>query len=520
MSRNDSGAYYQQDLKVTPKLTLNLGIRYEYFGPLVERYGAVSNFQISSSGGGNFLLQNSRCNTPLSPSLLAAAAKDRLNIVCSSQPGLETVQKLNFSPRFGIAYQISSRLVARAGYGIFYGGFENSSQYTFGEYPFQFQLNAAPVTPYITPIVYQNGQTATLENGTANLSVSPSQAPANTVRIVGEDYHIKTPYSQNYNTTVQYQIASNQYIQVGYVGNMVHHLGAYIQVNRQSIILPLGVNPTPYLPFPDLSPSSTFTTFAGNSSYRGLQTTYEHRFAHGLELLANFTYSKCLSDARDFLNGTSLTAYRAATLTGFGIHGDYSPCDYDVPKVLHVSGTYDLPVGTGRQFLGHMNALGNAVIGGWSINGILTAEDGQPGTIPCASSTSSNFGCNANVVAGANIYGGQHNQNQWLNPAAFATPPAATSIGQTDYSPLGSAPGQYFGPPFHRLDFSVFKNFNITERVYVQFRSEFFNLTNTPNFSNPSNTNYLIPATFGRITSTVDGNNDQREIQFALKVYF
>lgn len=297
-------------------------------------------------------------------------------------------------------------------------------------------------------------------------------------------------------------------------------MGAYLQVNRQSYILPLGTVTTPYLPFPDLSPSSTFTSFAGNSSYNSLQLTYEHRFSNGLQLLSNFTYSKCLSDARDFLNATSLTGYRAATLTGFGIKGDYSRCDFDVPKMLHASGTYDLPVGKGRRFLAHANTLEEAVLGGWSMNGILTLQDGQPGTIACASSTTANFGCNANVLPGVDRYGTQHNQNQWLNPAAFVTPVVAASIGQADYSPLGSSPGQYYGPGYHRLDFSVFKNFPVSERMRVQFRSEFFNLTNTPNFSLPSSTNYLNPATFGRTTSTVNGNNDQRIIQFALKVYF
>ena len=520
MQRTYQGAYFQQDIKVTSKLTVNLGLRYEYFGPLVERYGATSNFQFNSGGGGNFLLTKSRCGTQLSPSFLAAAAKDHLNIVCSDQPGLQTVQKLNFAPRIGLAYQLTPRLVARAGYGIFYGGFENSSQYTFGKYPFQFQLNATPVTPYITPIVYSNGQTATLENGLTNLSIVPSQSPGNTVRIVGEDYNLKTPYSQNYNLTLQYQLSQNQSIQAGYVGNTVRHLGAYLQINRQSIILPLGVSPTPYLPFPDLSPSSTYTSFAGNSNYNSFQLTYEHRLAHGLALLGNFTYSRCMSDARDFLNSSSLASYRAATLAGFGIHGDYSPCDYDIPRVLHISSTYDLPIGKGRRLLAGDNPIKEAVIGGWSMNAVVTVQDGQPGTIACASSTSSNFGCNANVVAGADLYGPQHNQNQWLNPAAFATPTAAATIGQSDYSPLGSRPGQYRGPAFRRIDYSVFKNFRISERMYLQLRTEVFNLTNTPNFSLPSQTNYLNPSTFGRITSTADGSNDQREIQFALKLYF
>jgi hypothetical protein len=120
--------------------------------------------------------------------------------------------------------------------------------------------------------------------------------------------------------------------------------------------------------------------------------------------------------------------------------------------------------------------------------------------------------------------------NQWLNPAAFATPPVATTIGQTDYSPLGGGPAQFRGPGFHRLDFSLFKQFVVTERFRLELRSEFFNLTNHPNFSNPGlSGNGVVAAPgsldytsggFGKITSTRDGQNDQREIQFALKLYF
>jgi hypothetical protein len=121
--------------------------------------------------------------------------------------------------------------------------------------------------------------------------------------------------------------------------------------------------------------------------------------------------------------------------------------------------------------------------------------------------------------------------NQWLNPAAFASPPVATTIGQTDYSPLGGGPTQFRGPGFHRFDFSLFKEFQLSERFRLEFRSEFFNLTNHPNFSNPGfsgngvvaapgSLNYLDTTNFGKITSTRDGQNDQREIQFALKLYY
>jgi hypothetical protein len=134
-------------------------------------------------------------------------------------------------------------------------------------------------------------------------------------------------------------------------------------------------------------------------------------------------------------------------------------------------------------------------------------------------------------VPGENIYGGAHNVNNWLNPAAFQSPPVATAIGQSNYAPLGGAPSQFLGPGFHRLDFSLFKDFRTTERTHLEFRAEIFNLTNTPNFSNPGlggngvsaapgSLDYTSPSTFGVINSTRDGQNDQREIQFALKFYF
>jgi hypothetical protein len=138
---------------------------------------------------------------------------------------------------------------------------------------------------------------------------------------------------------------------------------------------------------------------------------------------------------------------------------------------------------------------------------------------------------NANVVPGTNSFAAPHDMNQWLNPAAFTTLPVATAIGQTDYSPLGKGPSNFRGPGFHRLDFSLFKQFRLTERFQLEFRSEFFNITNHPNFSNPGFSgngvvaapgalNYLNTSNFGKITSTRDGQNDQREIQFALKLYY
>jgi Carboxypeptidase regulatory-like domain len=530
MKRNYYAGYFQDDIKVKPRLTVNLGLRYEYFGQLTENYGAQSNFLPAAAVGGvsTFLLTQKRCNTPFSPDFLAAATAENISITCSNQSGLGVSQKANFSPRVGFAYKVMQKLVVRGGYGIFYGGFENSALLTYNNFPFQFNLNYPNQTPN-APITFANGAIGTLETGLTAIPLTPAAAEPGGVGLIGEDYKNKTPYTQGYNVTTQYQLTENDTVQVGYVGNTVRHLAVYVNPNTPREILPLGLNALSFSPYPDFS-GSTYTSFAGNSHYNGLQTNYEHRFNAGLNVLANFTWSSCLTDAVDVLNNTSLTGYRAPFLPGFGIHRDYGRCDFDIDKVFHLSGSYDLPVGKGRKFLHDSGRLVDAVLGGWATNWILTLQDGQPGTVPCATSTTSGFGCYAIRVPGQNPDAGPHNVNQWLNPAAFATPPEATTIGQTDYSPLGGGPSNFRGPGFHRLDFSLFKQFAITERFRLEFRSEFFNLTNHPNFSNPGFAGNGVVAApgsldytnsnFGKITSTRDGQNDQREIQFALKLYY
>ncbi len=530
MKRNYYAGYFQDDIKVTPKLTVNLGLRYEYFGQLLEKNGAQSNFLPSATVGGvsTFLLTKKRCNTPLSPDFKTAAAAENIDIVCSGQSGLGVSQKLNFAPRIGFAYQVTPNLVVRAGYGIFYGGFENSALLTYNDFPFQFNLNYPNLTPN-APITFANGSIGTLSTGLTAIPLTSAAVEPGGVGFIGEDYHNKTPYTQGYNLTTQYQLTGNDTVQIGYVGNTVRHLAVDVNPNTPREILPLGLNALAYSPYPAFS-GAIYTSFAGNSHYNGLQTNYEHRFNAGVSVLANFTWSNCMTDAIDLLNPSSITGYRAPFLPGFGIHRDYGRCDFDVNKVFHLSGTYELPVGKGKRFLHDSGGLVDALIGGWATNWILTLQDGQPGTVPCATPTTSGFTCDALTVHGQDPYAGPHNVHQWLNPAAFATPPAATAIGQTDYSPLGGSPSQFRGPGFHRLDFSLFKQFAVTERFRLEFRSEFFNLTNHPNFSNPGFAGNGVVAApgsldytssnFGKITSTRDGQNDQREIQFALKLYF
>ncbi len=531
MGRNYNAAYIQDDWKVSSKLTVNLGLRWEYFGQIVERYGASTNFQpVSASGPARFLLTQKRCDVPFSSDFKAAAATDNINIVCSSNPGLGESQKTNFGPRIGFAYRVTPKLVVRAGAGIFYGGFENSVIGTYFDFPFQFNLVFPSLAPNL-PITFSNGSIGTLETGLSGVTPITSGAaePAG-AGLVGQDFHLKTPYTQSYNLTLQYQLTPNQTVQAAYVGNGVRHLGVYINPNSPNQILPPGLNSFAFSPYPDFPTGFIFSSFAGNSYYHSLQLNYERHFSAGLQVLANFTWSKCRTDATDVLNETALS-YRAALLPGFGIQGDYGLCDFDITKVFHLSGVYELPIGAGKRFMAKSGRIVDGFLGGWKTNWILTLQGGQPFTVHCVNSTTSGFGCNALLVPGQDIYAGPHNVDQWLNPAAFASPPVATTIGQSDRSPLGGAPTQFYGPGFHRLDFSLFKNFRTSESTHLEFRSEFFNLTNHPNFSAPGfsgngvvaapgSLDYTSPLTFGKIASTRDGQNDQREIQFALKFYF
>jgi Carboxypeptidase regulatory-like domain/TonB dependent receptor len=528
--RNYDGAYFQDDYKVTSKLTVNLGLRWEYFGQLIETQGQQSNFLPSyTSTPSQFLIPKSTCNTPLSPDFNAAAAADNISIVCSGAAGLGHSQLTNFSPRVGFAYQLTSKLVVRGGYGIFYGGFENSVVETYVDFPFQFALTYPNLTPN-APITFPNGSIGTLETGMLGIPLEPSAVEPAGVSFTGEDYKTKTPYTQSYNLTFQYQLAPNDSIQLGYVGNTVHHLGIYTNPNSPAEILPPGLDSFNYSPWPAFQNTFTYTSFAGDSAYNSLQTNYEHRFSQGLSVLANFTWSQCRTDAVDVLNSVAISGRGAPRLPGFGPRGDTGLCDFDIRRVFHLSGIYELPVGRGRRFLGDSSGVTNAILGGWTTNWILPLDSGQPGTVPCAITTTSGFGCYANVVPGVNIYGGAHNVNQWLNPAAFSSPPVATTIGQTSYAPLGGPPSQFSGPGFRRLDLSLFKEFATTEKTHLEFRAEFFNLTNHPNFSLPGFGNNGVSAapgsldytstSFGQINSTRDGQNDQREIQFALKFYF
>ncbi|HVN03383.1 MAG TPA: carboxypeptidase-like regulatory domain-containing protein [Bryobacteraceae bacterium] len=518
------GAFAQDDWKVTPKLTLNLGVRWDYFTPTGEKYGAQANFVPGTPfSGAEYIIPNNRQNNPaLSASFVQTLQQDGINLVYSSGyggSGLANVQKTNFAPRFGFAYKATDHLVIRGGYGMFYGAFENRGGYPSLGYNYPFQYSFYYFAPNSqSPMVLPNGQNGTLENSLAGIPLDPTLVAGPGLTLRGIQLNYKTPYVQSFNVTLQYQFTPSTTIEAGYVGSLSRHLETFVGTNNPSVLLPPGTSITPYIPFPDFSPGSPYDDTIGTADFHSLQTKLERRFSKGLSALVVYTYSKTLTDAGDLLSGGGVGGFRAPDLPGFGIQGDWGLAPFDIRHSFVASGTYDLPFGHGRTYLSSSSKLADAFLGGWSFNWILTLHSGNPQTIGCTIPTGADNGCYA-LYTGQPLYQGQ-SVTHFYNAAAFTNPGVVTQVGQSNYAPLGGGNTQVAGPSFHRLDFSLFKSFPITEQKRFEFRVEAFNLTNTPNFALPSNLNFLNTVNFGQITSTVDNPNDPRELQLALKFYF
>jgi hypothetical protein len=526
-----NAVYFQDDWKVTPSLTLNLGLRYDLYGAPIENNDRQANMIGANGGngpGGNYYMPNSTCGqaTPLFQSLLT---KDGIALTCSGTRALSNVQKANFAPRVGFAYRVRPDFVIRAGYGIAYGALANigAAPYVLGNnFPFVFSITQTAASP-VAPVVLNNGQLPTLENVFASVDISnPANANPTGSNLAGRVFSYQTPYTQTFNLTLQKQLGRHDSVQAAYVGNVGRHLDARGTNNVPSVIAPPGTSLTSaatkfpdgtshsLIPYPDFAVAGAYLTTNATSSYNSMQAIYTHQLGAGAAVLANYTYSKCMTNLASITDGIT---YRAEWLPGFGIGKDYTLCPNDAKHVVHVSGSYDLPFGRGRMFGSSANLLEQSVLGGWGLNYIVTYQSGQPFTITCLTATTTQLGCNGNKVAGVSQTAGAHKYTQWLNPAAFAAPPPATAVGQTDYSPLGGASEQGRGPAFTNMDASVFKEVPIKESVHLQFRAEAYNVFNHTQFANPSSGNQAGNSNFTVISAS---RNAARIMQFALKLYY
>jgi hypothetical protein len=573
--KNYYGAYFNDDWKLTPKLTVNLGLRWDFFTLVYEHHGAQANFVPSAAPTGSpmFILPGGTNAADLSTSFTSVLAADgiALDITNKYGKGLGNSQSSNFAPRFGFAYQATPKLVVRGGFGLFYNGFENRGYSpNLGEnYPFEFDFNFTPPndgTPHTFPgcsaAAPYNG-TAAFEVGFACTPLDPTQVQANGLTLRGIQFNYQTPYTMSGNFTLQYQLTPTMTVQAGYVTSLARHLEVFPNSNNPTQILPAGTPlsntagpngtagcqpPAAYpdpgcafpasqggIAFPDFGESGSQAYTAGNSFYHSLQTKAEKRFASGLDFLATYTWSKTRTDAVDLLNNGSNQGFRAPQVVGAGIHYDYGLADFDIRNVFHLSGEYQLPFGSGKRYLTN-GGPANKVLGGWSVNTAIVLEGGQPITFTCPTATWAATNNNNNcfdLLVGDPQRGLHIDSNGKLsfigNAAAFAQPAPCTAL-PCSLSALGGPPDQIAGPTFKRMDFSVFKEMQLSERFRLEFRSEFFNLFNHPNFSAPnfggngviavSGSGNFTSNTFGEIGSTRDAPYDPRQIQFALKLYY
>jgi hypothetical protein len=558
--KNYYGGYVQDDWKVTNKLTLNLGVRYDFFGLVLEHHGNQANFIPAGppTGGPMYIIPtgpnagnlSSGCATCFTDLL----AKDGIALVTTDKygKGLGNSQNSNFAPRFGFAYQVQPKLVVRGGFGLFYNGFENRGfSPNIGEnYPFQFNFSffnpdsAHPIKDFSGCATATPAGGPTLETGFTCTPLDPLLVNANGLALRGIQFDYKTPYAMSGNLTVQYQLTPTMSVQAGYVTSLARHLEVFPGNNNVTSIQPTSVAASTLVPFADFGRGSSQADTEGNSHYHGIQTKLEKQFAGGLNFLFTYTYSKTMSDAGDLLNGGSdNVGYRAPDVPGFGIHKDYTLANFDIRNVFHFSGGYELPVGKNKRYLSGASGVTNALVGGWSIVWSSTLQGGQPIRLNCPSGTAQSLGCGA-LFTGQPLKLGIHTDANgilsWFgNPAAFTQPCVLGGntpngcVALTGADALGGVT-QVPGPGFHRLDLSFFKDFRFNERFRLQFRTEVFNIFNHPNFNAPGFggngvvaiagatdfTNTTNKTTFGEIGSTRDAPYDPRQIQFALKFYY
>ncbi len=496
------GAYGQDSWRISDKLTLNYGVRWDYFSRELERESEQANMVPGPPA--QYLVPAEWKSKPLSPSFLNNLQKDGIQLVYTDEygSGLGKVPKTNFAPRFDGAYQLTDKNVVRAGYGIFYGAFENRGGNPSLGYNYPFQFTMVFLSPNDTaPNRLPDGSLVSFD-ARERIPLDPANVNANGLTLRGVEFDYRTPYYHNYNVMFQTELIPEHTIEVGYVGTRGRHLEVFTGMNNVTMLLPPGTNPQPYVTWPDFARGSLLDRTVAVSSYDSLQTKFQRRYHSGLQFLVSYTLGIAKTNAGDQLSGGGVGGLRAPDVAAFDLKNDIGLAGFHTKHAFVYSGNYDLP--------GH-----GALLGGWRADWVLSLYSGQAQTINCTPATGSGTGCYALLVG--DPYAGSHNVDQFYNPAAFANPAPVAQIGQTDFSPLGGTRSQVTGPPLRQLDFGVAKQFRVGGQRQFEVRAEAFNITNTPAFNQPGSLNFLDARNFASITSM---RNTPRQIQLGAKLHW
>ena len=518
----DFAAFLQDDVKLTSRLTANLGLRYEIFGPPSETKGRLVNFDpalasMTAPGptlSGYIVTSNYTGNIPD-------------GVMKVDRAGLWPTRHLDFSPRVGFAYELARRpeLVLRGGYGIYFDRLSAGMAESLVAQPpystFQFISGA------------QNGA-ATLDAPFTPLLPSLSSYPIFTPRIPGGgstvqgvSTRVQDPYTEEYNLNLQAALGWNTLAEVGYVGTRSLHVAGSVEFNQALLASPANPvngettntvnNVIQRVPYTGIAPGSLLSETAFQANYNALQASLTKQLSRGLQFLGSYTWSRTL-DETSGSSGNQVFELWLLTNNQFNPRQNYGPTDFDRTHRAVFNFTYDLPG------IRNSSAILRAVSSNWLASGILVAQSGTPITIldPSAGAVYGNYSFeNRAQLSGEPIStsGSMYSrvQGHYLNAAAFTSAPLApngVSDSDTDFG--NSGVGAVRGPGQRNIDFALERSLRIAEGQNIHLRAEFFNLTNTPNFANPLNLLGTGEA-FGKIGGK---SNNPRIIQLAIKYRF
>jgi hypothetical protein len=529
--------YGQDDFRVTSKLTLNLGLRYELFTTIKASGNEQGTFDFSDDS----ILVPKGQNAQLTPFLAA-----NIPVVRTGSTGLISPDLNNFAPRIGLAYQITSKLVLRTGYGIFYGGQENGpySNPSPGFNPPFFVTQS-----FNQPCFESSANPAGVDCSVPGLSFLQQGFPANSLTdpntpiLFSVSPKIRTPYNQQWHLGFQYQLPSQTVLEISYAGSHGQKLynfynGNQAQPNATFCTTP----PNTVLDCPtdarrpaQQCDDSTFPPTCndvfdtgidllrtdGFSNYNSLQVRLEKNFSHGLQFEASYTYAHALDDASSAALGSLNNGdFRNQLDPAL----EYGNSDFDVRHRFVISYIYQLPFGNGKKFGGNATGVMNQLIGNWQIAGITTASTGNWFTVTDAVSnfsTSDGGGGVGFFEVRPNLVGNP-NAKPCIPGTVFNT---CAFVDNTIPFTFGDAGRNIVrGPGFQNWDLSIFKMFPVREQMRFEFRAEFFNIWNHVNpvfepvgeiSEEPQPVEFGTPQ-FG----FAQGARDPRFIQFALKFYF
>ncbi|MGP8245077.1 MAG: carboxypeptidase regulatory-like domain-containing protein [Bryobacteraceae bacterium] len=479
--------YFQDDYRISSKLTLNVGMRWEFASPLYERDNNYSNFD------------------PTTDTMVKATGGSLYD------RALVHPDYGDWGPRIGMAYSIDPKTVVRGGYGISYTFFNRPGSAQEG-------INAPQA---LFGVLSQSSPTSpaflTTQNSFTTSIASPAAFNPVNSNVVYTPPDSKWPYVQNWFIQVQRELPKNTVLAVSYNGNHSLRLPILADYNEAAPYNPS--NPLAYtarVPIPTFGPI-TWLDPAGDNHYNGLSARLEHRLSKGLYLQNSFTWGLAMGDSEQALEYFA-GYYQANPQNIHDLAAEKGPSSFDVKFNNVTTVVYQLPFGKGLQYGANMNPVMDAFLGGWEVTTINTAHTGQPLDITYAASGNNIVSSLSNDYRGQpflrpNVSGQRVGQsrsamlNTYFAGDVFATPPANAPFGN-----LGR--NSFWAPNFDQWDFSVDKSFRIRERARVQFRSEFFNVLNHTNFGIPNT--QTTSAAFGTIRTTFPS----RQIQFALKLLF